>query len=782
MSGRLKYISGAPLGGAMFGTPRGGLVLLTVALCTVGLVVVSSVALSMTSPDHGSLPGQGLNPLGGLIPGPSTKYSITFSESGLPNGSCWSVALSNGDRGSVCGSSSNVTVGFLEPNGTYSFSVSPSYGGFRGGALYPTPATGTVTVNGAAVLVPIAFAGAPLETITFTETGLPSGSPWQVSLVEVGGGFNGSAAAVAPDCYQYFNQSNNSSIAFQVPAGFYSYSVGSGGNGSTVYLATPSSGIVNATHGNASVAVAFEPVVYYTVTFTETGLPSGTFWFVALNGANRSGGFPVFGGANALGAATPSCYPIGNGSTNSSIAFELLDGTYGFSVGNVSNNSTVYVPAPANGTVTVNGTNLTVPISFSRVVLYNLTFTETGLANGTFWSVGVSGNESGFLWNGTTNSSVSFLLPNGTYNFTVYNATNCSETLLPSPTTGIVTMSGANVTVPVAFQRELTYTVSFVEAGLPTGTTWSVVLFGAAVGFEFNASNNSTVNLTVLNGSYGFRVGPASNCTTLYLPTPEHGNVTVDGGNVTVAVSFARLTLYTVTFHETGLPNGTPWFVEFAGGDGFGAARSVSSGTNVSFTVPNGTYPFEIPEAGYHHFESTSVGPDCVGTNNSSGSLFVATPSYGNVTVDGSDVVVNVTFSTPTLYSVTFTETGLPQNLTWGVALGNPGVGVEVALSNASSLQFSLPNGTYAFHVGSLGNFTPGGYTATPSTGNVTVNGSAVTVSVTFAPGAPVHAGATPQPGVRSGSGSWVTGPLLLVLAAVSAVSALGALVVLRRL
>jgi YVTN family beta-propeller protein len=71
---------------------------------------------------------------------PEEVYPVLFSETGLPNGTNWSVTL-NGSTNS----STNNTTTFAEPNGTYSYSIAPVPG------YSVTAPTGNVTVNGANV-------------------------------------------------------------------------------------------------------------------------------------------------------------------------------------------------------------------------------------------------------------------------------------------------------------------------------------------------------------------------------------------------------------------------------------------------------------------------------------------------------------------------------------------------------------------------------------------------------------------------------------------------------
>ncbi len=74
------------------------------------------------------------------------------------------------------------------------------------------------------------------------------------------------------------------------------------------------------------------------------------------------------------------------------------------------------------------------------------------------------------------------------------------------------------------------YTLRFVESGLPAGTRWTVTAAGSS-----GAGTSPETNFTVLNGTYEFRAGAGSN----YLASPGTGSIAVNGSSVTVLVSFA---------------------------------------------------------------------------------------------------------------------------------------------------------------------------------------------------------------------------------------------------
>jgi len=72
-------------------------------------------------------------------------YTVTFTESGLPSGTSWSVTLNN-----VTETSTNSTITFHEPYGTYSYSISlPS--GYK-----TSSSTGSIQTSQPSLIIPIA--------------------------------------------------------------------------------------------------------------------------------------------------------------------------------------------------------------------------------------------------------------------------------------------------------------------------------------------------------------------------------------------------------------------------------------------------------------------------------------------------------------------------------------------------------------------------------------------------------------------------------------------------
>jgi YVTN family beta-propeller protein len=167
---------------------------------------------------------------------------------------------------------------------------------------------------------------------------------------------------------------------------------------------------------NASkVTVVGTPTVPpYSVTFTETGLTAGASWTVSVAGVPKT-------------------------STSTSISFAEPNGSYAYTVTPIAG----YVGTPLSGTVPVNGFPVNVAVTFT-VVLYSITFTETGLASGTLWSVALNGTPAN-----SATANVTFSEPNGSYTFAIPSVSGYSA----APTSGWSNVSGGAVSVDIAFTK-----------------------------------------------------------------------------------------------------------------------------------------------------------------------------------------------------------------------------------------------------------------------------------------------------------------------------------------
>ena len=103
------------------------------------------------------------------------RYTVTFVETGLSSFILWSIDLSG-----VINSSMTSSISFVEFNGTYNYSVLSVTG------YSSSKSGGTVTLNQNNVTVNIVFTSLtppnPEYTVYFNETGLQSGTTWEVVL------------------------------------------------------------------------------------------------------------------------------------------------------------------------------------------------------------------------------------------------------------------------------------------------------------------------------------------------------------------------------------------------------------------------------------------------------------------------------------------------------------------------------------------------------------------------------------------------------------------------
>ena len=535
-------------------------------------------------------------------------YTSNFVAQGLPAEELWGVTVDG-----VLFQSRYFMQSIYLPDGTNPYNFSNVPGWHISGGSY----AGIVLVSGASPApVVVTFAEVTYE-LTFVGTGFPSGTSWSVTL-------NGST-----------KESTGNTIAFTEPNGTYPFTVGTVSG----YTASPSSGTVNVRGAAESQLVTFAPVTY-TIPVHETGLPAGTSWSVTLSGVTKT-------------------------SITGTITFAEQNGTYDYTV-----SSPGYQPSPASGAVIVLGASPpTTTITFTQVT-YTVSFSQTGLPTGMSWSMTVDGTTRTSM-----TAAISFGEPNGSYSYSV-----TSPGWQPSPGSGNVLVSGASQSVLISFTR-VTYTIILTETGLPSGTSWSATLNGATFG-----STTSTISFTEPNGTYACSIPSILGYSATYA-----GQVMVNGASVSEFVTFTQVA-YRVTFMESGLPPGTSWTVTLNS-----VAKSTAT-ASISFTEPDGTYHYMVRAPGWQPSRGS-----------------------GTVSVSGAAVSQLITFTQVT-YAVTFTKSSLPSGTDWSVTLNG-----DTESSMASSITFNEPNGTYTFTVGSVS-----GYTVSPPSGQVTVNGVVQSQSISF--------------------------------------------------
>ncbi|MEM3859726.1 MAG: hypothetical protein QW478_10040, partial [Candidatus Micrarchaeaceae archaeon] len=203
---------------------------------------------------------------------------------------------------------------------------------------------------------------------------------------------------------------------------------------------------------------------------------------------------------------------------------------------------------------------------------YEITFYETGLPEGTTWSVTLNGTTSV-----SSTNTVTFSEPDGTYSYTI-STTN--ESYKPSPYSGYFTVNGTSVSMSATFSL-VKYTVTFIELGLSSGTSWSLTLNGTT-----ESSSTNTISFSEPNGSYFYSVsGPSG-----YTISNSSGTITLNGKNITQKIIFIAnaSSTYAIIFIESGLPSGSTWSVTING------ITKSSTNSTITFILPESNYSYSV--------------------------------------------------------------------------------------------------------------------------------------------------------------------------------------------
>ena len=416
--------------------------------------------------------------------------------------------------------------------------------------------------------------------------------------------------------------------------------------------------------------IDFSPLPTYKVQFHETGLPPATEWNLTVDG------FVYSTDSNWLNTTLPV-------------------GTYTFTIQSLNG----YVPVPSQGTLNVNnsGLPLVTYVNFSNAQTYIVTFKETGLSTGTTWSADLNGARAS-----ASTSQIVFSVQKGTYTYSIENVSSYQSSVI----SGTVVVND-NVTINVYFFSS-SYMIQFRESGLSAGAIWSITL-----GSNSYESNSSYLNIYLSNGTYTYDVpgiaGYVSDITT--------GEISVNGSGQTVSITYAPVTLYQVTFQESGLPASGTWFVNLSG-----IERS-SNLSSISFSDPNGSYNYTIGT------ELNNYLPD-----NSAGSILIS----------GSSSVVYVNFTDPSpntdfnmnLRSLSQNNDPVVNIVESGLSFGSTlsqwkaTVNGKAYYSSNNEISVQVPSqSTVNYHV--LG---VNGYDISPESGYLLVGSSSVTIDIKFIP------------------------------------------------
>lgn len=409
----------------------------------------------------------------------------------------------------------------------------------------------------------------------------------------------------------------------------------------------------------------------FEVRFTESGLPAGTEFNVTLG-------------------------PDRNSTTGSTVAFWESAGSYPWSIGPEPGYTTQWT-----GEVNVSDRSVSVSVVFAPPT-YPVEFDQLGIPSSIPWYVNLTTTESGASAphsGPVLGASTTLELANGTYTWKAQNGWIAEQSTL----TGTLEEQGGVSSPPSPILLDWAtgnYTVTFEESGLPAGVPWYVNFTSGPAGFALPASGprlGPSVVLALANGTYSLTIQTGNRSYS----TQDGWTLTESGGATSpaqpIVATFVPVT-YPVRFGENGLPSGTEWSASIVNGP-----SNNSTVAELSLDLTNGSYEYRVAAPGY-----------------------LADPSSGTVSVHGaSPPVVWINFSAPTTpkrYTIGFVETGLGNGTSWSVALNG-----SSRSATGTALSFEVPNGVYGFSVAAIPE-----YSASPSSGNITVSGMNVTVAVTF--------------------------------------------------
>ena len=339
---------------------------------------------------------------------------------------------------------------------------------------------------------------------------------------------------------------------------------------------------------NTAMSTIVETTHNYKTTFTESGLPAGTRWYVNITGSSGN--------------------TFSTNSTGDQFTIYLIPGTYEYTFATTDK---LFAPSSTSSSFTVTTLAQDISLSFSPVT-FMATFQESGLPSGTTWYANLTGMH-GF----SQSSAINYELQNGTFGFTIASTDSSYE---PNITNGFINVNGKSVTVNIEF-TQIYFTAKFIESGLPSGVTWYVNLSN---GDQGSSVSPGSINFTLQDGVYSFTV---STSDSSYVPSTSSGSIYVSNSNINEQITFySRSSSGTAKFQENSLPYGTPWMVHLSNGKTYS-----TTGRSISTTLNMGQYTYSIvtPDGNYH----------------GNGGNFTILPGVQNISINFQPVLYTVVFS-----------------------------------------------------------------------------------------------------------------------------------------
>ena len=457
--------------------------------------------------------GSGLNI---MIEFSASTYGVYFKEQGLPSDTLWYLNLSNGENYKSTGS----FIKFSAPNSTFYYSIATGNKSFT-----PFNHTGIFTVAGKGDYINVSFRMVTYS-VNVSESGLPLGTSWYFGLQG-----SGNLASF-----------NGSSFSMNLPNGTYSYYVKSS---NSEYFPAMNAGSFTIHGSSVGISIIFKKMTY-NITIHQSGLPSGTIWYVNLTD----------------GRSIRSNMETGS--------IQLPNGTYQYTV---STNDKTFAPSKYMSDFVVNGSPISLNLTFHEVV-YNITFESTSRLFDSGWTLFLNGENV----SSTTGRELSLNLSNGTY---TYSAVPWND--IYRGVSGNFTVNGNGLSLPLYF-HVVRYTVQIKDQGLPQNTQW---FFNLSNGIEISSITGSMA-IELTNGTYVYSVSTGNSS---FHPISASGIIKVQGANISYTIVFKE-TLYRVTFVNdlnNGVVGSIFWYINLSNGD---VSGPISLGGNYTFELQNGTYRY----------------------------------------------------------------------------------------------------------------------------------------------------------------------------------------------
>lgn len=568
-----------------------------------------------------------------------------------------------------------------------------------GGRLYVTDQSGTVYAYGGKGYL-----------VNFVESGLPSGTPWNVS---VGGSRLTSHASV---------------IAFTLANGTWSFKV----SGPSGYVASPAQGTFSVSGAELSLTVSFAPAV------------TRTLYALEVNVADSSDQ-PLVGADVSVNGTTEMT------GTSGEASFSLTNGTYNVSASDSSYNSS-YAIVDLNSNETV-ALTLATPYHFLGILpssYMNVTPTGSGFLIAVLDPFNASNASVFFNWDpigeviaGAGWTTFSFdQLPDLVVIAAVPGSTDYPNAWYAQPLSPVLSTSSGNESVFATTPYPYVSASISITPDPPTvgeEVTLTAILQNSHT-FTLNLSQvDYQVSGLNVGGNGWTSVGFISNVTLTpgeVEPFSVEWNATESGHHcVRVVVSYDNLSEPAVAMQhnyeiEADQINGQDGSVGFVLGNPLPTTESVSIATSQQ-TPAGWTYSLEVNGEDYGNESQFDLSMAAGAQVSCTLTItpYAATP--GNGTVDVTESVggqliggIRKLFQElpPGELPVVFTETGLPTGTPWSVTFNGTSMS-----SDAESITFTALDGTYSYSVPSVVT-----YSASPNSGSVTLAGTEAQVAVPF--------------------------------------------------